>query len=127
MLHFWLPAYVICTFILVLAVLLALLPAAGAEREFRFTRENFPKLDGSTSMVPLGNGIASVLLGESREDTASLIAFNRTTQSFRNLCSGDSDIVIAAEPKNDVFQEGKPNGNGAADPVQSRTVQFFRN
>lgn len=95
----------LCTFALVLAVLLALLPAAGAEREFRFTRENFPKLDGSTSMVPLGNGIASVLLGESREDTASLIAFNRTTQSFRNLCSGDSDIVIAAEPKNEVFQE----------------------
>ena len=99
----------LCTFALVLAVLLALLPAAGAEREFRFTRENFPKLDGSTSMVPLGNGIASVLLGESREDTASLIAFNRTTQSFRNLCSGDSDIVIAAEPKNDVFQEMAEN------------------
>ena len=99
----------LCTFALVLAVLLALLPAAGAEREFRFTRENFPKLDGSTSMVPLGNGIASVLLGESREDTASLIAFNRTTQSFRNLCSGDSDIVIAAEPKNEVFQEMAEN------------------
>lgn len=95
----------LCTFALVLAVLLALLPAAGAEREFRFTRKNFPKLDGSTSMVPLGNGIASVLLGESREDTASLIAFNRTTQSFRNLYSGDSDLVIAAEPKNEVFQE----------------------
>lgn len=99
----------LCTFALVLAVLLALLPAAGAEGEFRFTRENFPKLDGSTSMVPLGNGIASVLLGESREDTASLIAFNRTTQSFRNLCSGDSDIVIAAEPKNEVFQEMAEN------------------
>lgn len=95
----------LCTFALVLAVLLALLPAAGAKGEFRFTRENFPKLDGSTSMVPLGNGIASVLLGESREDTASLIAFNRTTQSFRNLYSGDSDLVIAAEPKNEVFQE----------------------
>ena len=95
----------LCTFALVLAVLLALLPAAGAEGEFRFTRENFPKLDGSTSMVPLGNGIASVLLGEAREDAADLISFNRTTQSFRNLCSGDSDIVIAAEPKNEVFQE----------------------
>ncbi|MGM9604285.1 MAG: PstS family phosphate ABC transporter substrate-binding protein [Faecousia sp.] len=90
---------------LALLLVCVLLPGAKAEDAFRFTRENFPKLDGSTSMVPLGNGIASVLLGESREDTAALISFNRTTQSFRNLCSGESDIVIAAEPKNEVFQE----------------------
>ena len=90
---------------LVLALFFALLPGAGAEEGFRFTRENFPKLDGSTSMVPLGQGIASVLLGESREDAAGLIAFNRTTQSFRNLCEGYSDLVIAAEPKEDVFRE----------------------
>lgn len=95
----------LCTFVLALAILLTLLPAVRAEGEFRFTRENFPRLDGSTSMVPLGQGIASVLLGESREDAADLICFNRTTQSFRNLCSGTSDIVIAAEPKSDVFQE----------------------
>ena len=90
---------------LVLALFFALLPGAGAEEPFRFTRENFPKLDGSTSMVPLGQGIASVLLGESREDAAGLIAFNRTTQSFRNLRNGGSDLVIAAEPKEDVFRE----------------------
>lgn len=90
---------------LALILVCALLPGATAESDFRFTRENFPKLDGSTSMVPLGNGIASVLLGEGREDTASLISFNRTTQSFRNLCTGESDIVIAAEPKSEVFQE----------------------
>ena len=53
---------------LVLALFFALLPGAGAEESFRFTRENFPKLDGSTSMVPLGQRIASVLLGERRED-----------------------------------------------------------
>ena len=90
---------------LVLALFFALLPGAGAEEPFRFTREIFPKLDGSTSMVPLGQGIASVLLGESREDAAGLIAFNRTTQSFRNLRDGYSDLVIAAEPKEDVFRE----------------------
>ena len=95
----------LCAFALVLVFLFALLPGAEAEEAFRFTRENFPKLDGSTSMVPLGQGIASVLLGESREDAASLISFNRTTQSFRNLCSGESDLVIAAEPKSEVFQE----------------------
>lgn len=91
---------------LALALICTLLPAAGAEEAaFRFTRENFPKLDGSTSLVPLGQGIASVLLGQSREDAADLISFNRTTQSFRNLCSGECDLVIAAEPKDEVFTE----------------------
>ena len=95
----------LCAFVLVLGLLLTVLPVAKAEDCFQFTRENFPKLDGSTSMVPLGEGIASVLLGESREEAASLISFNRTTQSFRNLCHGESDLVIAAEPKDSVFQE----------------------
>lgn len=91
---------------LALALVCTLFPAVGAEEGgFRFTRENFPRLDGSTSLVPLGQGIASVLLGESREDAADLISFNRTTQSFRNLCNGECDLVIAAEPKDEVFTE----------------------
>ena len=56
-------------------------------------------------MVPLGEGIASVLLGQSREEAASLISINRTTQSFRNLREGVSALVIAAEPTSEVVQE----------------------
>mgnify|MGYP000566778979 CR=1 FL=1 len=40
----------------------------GLEQPFVFTRDNLPRLDGSTSTVPLGQAIASVLLGESREE-----------------------------------------------------------
>lgn len=107
---------------LLLAVSLVLgcmvLSAAAQEAPFRFTRENFPRIDGSTSLVPLGQGIASVLLGESREEAADLIAFNRTTQSFRNLYWGDCDIVIAAEPKADVFDEMAKQGF----PYQMETI-----
>lgn len=95
--------------LLVLAVLV--LPVgASAEQPFRFTRENFPQMDGSTSLVPLGTGIASALLGLDREEAGALIQFNRTTQSFRNLREGYCDIVIAAEPKNEVFQEMEAAG-----------------
>ena len=65
---------------------------------FTFTRENFPRMDGSTSMVPMGEAIASVLLGESRDEVADLVQFNRTTQSFRNLMWGYCDILIVGEP-----------------------------
>ena len=90
--------------ILVLALLM--LPVqAGAASTFQFTRENFPRMAGSTSLVPLGTGITSVLLGLDREEAGALVQFNRTTQSFRNLQEGYCDIVIAAEPKNQVFDE----------------------
>ena len=74
-------------------------------RLFVFTRENFPVMDGSTSTIPLGQAVASVLLGEPREDVADLAVFNKTTQSFRNLMNGVSDILIVGEPNPSVFTE----------------------
>ncbi len=70
-----------------------------------FTRENFPRLDGSTSTAPLAAAIAAVLLGESEEEVADLIDFSRTTQSYRELMAGNADLVIAAEPAASVFDE----------------------
>ena len=75
------------------------------ENVFKFTRENFPRMDGSTACIPLGQALASVLLGESREDVADLVQFNRTTQSFRNLMAGQADILISGEPNKAVFDE----------------------
>ena len=77
---------------------------------FTFTRENFPRMDGSTSMVPLGEAVASVLLGESRDAVADLVQFNRTTQSFRNLMNGACDILIVGEPNAAVYDEMDEQG-----------------
>ena len=86
-------------------------PETSVNREeFRFTRENFPRMDGSTSTAPLAEAAASVLLGEPRANVAELATFNRTTQSFRNLAAGLCDILIVAEPTPDVFDELKAQG-----------------
>ena len=77
---------------------------------FTFTRENFPRMDGSTSMVPLGQAVASVLLGQSREDVADLVGFNRTTQSFRNLKDGQCDLLLVGQPNAAVFDEMEEAG-----------------
>lgn len=82
-------------------------PAPG---QFVFTRENFPRLDGSTSQVPLAEAVASVLLGESREEVTDLIQFNRTSQSFRNLMWDSCDLLIAAEPAELVWEEYREQG-----------------
>ena len=76
---------------------------------FTFTRENLPRLDGSTACLPMAEAVCSVLLGESREDVQDLIHFNRTTQSFRNLMAGDCDLLLAGEPNASVFAEMEEN------------------
>lgn len=78
--------------------------------QFIFTRENFPRLNGSTSTVPLGQAIASVLLGESREQVSDLIQFSKTTQSYRDLMWGNADLLIAAEPAESIWQEKEECG-----------------
>ncbi|MBO6308579.1 MAG: substrate-binding domain-containing protein, partial [Oribacterium sp.] len=73
--------------------------------DFDFTKENFPRLDGSTSTVPLGKTLTSALLGISEKEAEDLCVFNRTTQSFRNLLAGEADMLIVGEPNAKVFQE----------------------
>ena len=92
---------------------------------FRFTRENFPRMDGSTACVPLGEALASVLLGESRDDVADLVQFNRTTQSFRNLMAGDADILISGEPNKAVWDEMEENHFEADTYVFGRDALVF--
>jgi len=81
------------------------LPPTIVYKEFVFTRDNFPRMDGSTSTGPLAEAAAAVLLGEPREEVAELVEFNRTTQSFRNLANGLCDILIVSEPAPEVFNE----------------------
>ena len=67
-------------------------------------RENFPRIDGSTSTVPLAQAICSVLLDESREDVADLTQFSKTTASYAALIYGEKDLLIAAEPAQSVLE-----------------------
>ncbi len=78
--------------------------------QFVFTRENFPRLNGSTAMVPLGQAIASVLLGETREGVADLTNFSRTTQSYRELMNGQADLLISGAPPEGIYEEKKTLG-----------------
>jgi len=81
-------------------------PPEIIREEFIFTRDIFPRMDGSTSTAPLAQAAAMVLLGEPREAVAELASdFSRTTQSFRNLANGLCDILIVSEPAPEVFDE----------------------
>ncbi len=95
---------------------------------FAFTRENFPRMDGSTSMIPMGEAVAGVLLGESRDEVSDLVSFNRTTQSFRNLMYGDCDILLVSQPNAVVFDEMKENNfEVQLEPIANDALIFVVN
>ena len=103
-------------------------PSTEDSELFTFTRENFPRMDGSTALVPLGEAIASVLLGEPREAVTDLISFNRTTQSYRNLMWDNCDILIAAEPAESVVQEmAQENFQYEMTPIATDALIFVVN
>ena len=98
------------------------------EELFVFTRDNMPRLDGSTSMVPLGQAVASVLLSETAEEVADLLDFHRTTESFRYLMRGESDLLLVAEPNQIVFDEIKEqNFEYEMQPIAKEALVFIVN
>lgn len=96
--------------------------------QFRFTRENFPRLDGSTATVPLGQAVAAVLLGESREEASDLIQFNKTSRAYYNLVDGQADLLIVAEGGEDSYQyRDDHEQTWRMEPIAAETLVFFVN
>ena len=70
--------------------------ATKADTGFQFTRQNLPRMNGSSSTKPMAEGVAMVLLGETKEQVQDLLSFSRTTQSYRELMEGNADLLLAA-------------------------------
>ena len=84
--------------------------ASVGDSQFVFTRANFPRLDGSAFTAPLGQAIASALLGESRSQVADFINFSKTTRSYRALMNGEADIILASEPSASIWADKDEGG-----------------
>ena len=100
---------------------------SAPEEAFVFTRENLPRLDGSTSTAPLAQAMCAVLLGEKPDQVADLVNFSRTTQSYRNLMAGERDLVLAAEPEGEVLSQLKEEGHWLYTPFATDALVFVVN
>ena len=101
--------------------------SASVEEPFVFTRDNLPRLDGSTSTVPLARSMCAVLLGEDQDQVADLIQFSRTTQSYRNLMWGEADLLLAAEPAPEVLSELEEGDRWLLTPFATDALVFVVN
>ena len=101
--------------------------SSAQESPFVFTRENLPRLDGSTSTVPLATAMCAVLLGEEPGQVSDLVSFSRTTQSYRNLMAGERDLVLAAEPEGEVLAQLQEEGHWLYTPFATDALVFVVN
>lgn len=101
--------------------------SSSGETPFVFTRENLPRLDGSTSTVPLATAMCAVLLGEEPDQVSDLVSFSRTTQSYRNLMAGERDLVLAAEPEGEVLEQLQAEGHWLYTPFATDALVFVVN
>ena len=69
--------------------------APEVSEEIAFLRENFPRIDGSTSLIPLEAGVRTAIFGKSFDEAQKDVVHSTTWGSFKRLLSGDADIIFS--------------------------------
>ncbi len=69
-------------------------PEAPDDSE-NYWEKNLPKMDGSTSLIPLEAGICSALFGISIEEATEQVSHTTTHDSFYNLLNGAADLIFS--------------------------------
>ena len=69
--------------------------APEVSEEIAFLRENFPRIDGSTSLIPLEAGIRAAIFGKSFDEAQKDVVHSTTWGSFERLLSGDADMIFS--------------------------------
>jgi phosphate transport system substrate-binding protein len=73
----------------------------------KFTKDTYPKLDGSTATIPLSEAAASEVLGISKEDSQKFIKHNTTHNAYVNLINKKADIIFVTEPSEEELKLAK--------------------
>ena len=71
---------------------------------------NLPKMDGSTSTIPLEAGVISGLFDISQESAEAGVVHSTTYGSFDNLVNGTCDIIFSTPISEQQRQRAKENG-----------------
>ena len=87
--------------VLLLALCLFCAPALGECPQF--APEDYPRVDGSTSMLPLSRALMMAATGVSAQEAELRVSHTKTTLSFYALVSGEADLLLVARPAEEAF------------------------
>lgn len=76
----------------------------------KFTKDNYPRVDGSTATIPLSENIAVKLLTMTPEEGKAYIKHNTTHNAYVNLLGGIADIIFVTEPSIEELNLAKTAG-----------------
>lgn len=75
-----------------------------------FTKETYPRVDGSTATIPLSENMAAKLLALTEEEAKVFIKHNTTHNAYVNLLEGKADIIFVTEPSEDELKLAREKG-----------------
>lgn len=99
-----------CAFLLSGCGLIA--PAAQTEApqetqaSYTFTEDDFPKLEGSAALEPLGAAVTAIMLGKSMDEASAWTDFGSTEAGCADLLTGDCGVALALRPPETVSMDG---------------------
>ena len=71
--------------------------AVTALSPLTLTQDEYPRVDGSTATIPLGEAVAAVLMGKDRVDCGKYAEFTGTDSAYRRLAYEEVDLLIVYE------------------------------
>ncbi len=72
-------------------------PEETGPEHLAYLREDFPKIDGSTSLIPLEAGIRAAIYGKTVEEATADVMHTTTWKSFNSLLSGEVDMIFSVD------------------------------
>ena len=93
-----------------LLLALCLLAACAAAECPQFSREEYPRVDGSTAMLPLSRALMMASIGATQAEAELAITHSKTTNSFYALIGGQADLLLVGNPAPEVFDYAEEMG-----------------
>ena len=76
----------------------------------RFALEDYPRVDGSTSMLPLSRALMMASTGAGAQEAELRVSHAKTTLSFYALVGGEADLLLVARPAQEAFDYAEDMG-----------------
>lgn len=64
-----------------------------------YTADNYPRVDGSTATIPLGEALEANFKGVPKDQVN--VEFSKTDNAYKNLIKGDKDVILVVYPSDD--------------------------
>lgn len=94
----------------------------------QIAKEDYPKVDGSTATLPLSTALYQLVTGATQEEAESSVIHTKTTNAYKNLLSETTDLVIAYEPSQSVYNAMETEGKELLiKPIGKDALVFMAN